>query len=251
MTDQDRAQDAAKAELQKEVSFYDHAAGVLDAVEAHRRGALAKQAEFEQLLSYFVHYEGRIDFNYMQQEIERRRRGHHHRDPTPNLGTEEESWYYKDHRGNKIWVQNLKLADDVMMIDSVNATDAVAVVPKVRTSSARSPSCPRGRDPLSFLGPHLPPRRGKIDYETNDEVANERVHTQYAAVGRLEEERAIMAPIVKHKIVAKTIDYNNNNNNNASIFPDNALSAVQRRREMLQSEEAQLRLVMLGKKSPL
>jgi hypothetical protein len=89
------------AALKTEAAFYDEADDVAQHIDGVRQKLEAQNDEFEMLLEYYVANRGRLDIAH--------RSACHPGMETANLGTGDESWYYLDERGNKIWVQNLDL----------------------------------------------------------------------------------------------------------------------------------------------
>ena len=85
--------------VKEEVKFYDNAKAVQNGVEKFRDEVRREDQEFDKLLEYFHRHHGRIDVH------NRSRYG----PSKPNLGTDDESWYYLDSAGNKIWVRNQRL----------------------------------------------------------------------------------------------------------------------------------------------
>lgn len=90
--------------LRHEVAFYDDAGKVMHDINAVRDRLEAQNEEFSLLMEYYLRNRGRIDV-YNQSKF----------GPLaskPNLGTANESWYYLDNKGNRIWVQNLELQNE-------------------------------------------------------------------------------------------------------------------------------------------
>lgn len=89
--------------LKEEARFYNDAQHARDGIEDFRRRVERQNQEFNTLLQYYQQNEGRIDFSGISDGNGGLRP---HR---PNLGTDSQSWFYLDERGNKIWVQNMQL----------------------------------------------------------------------------------------------------------------------------------------------
>ena len=86
--------------LRDEVQFYGETDKVMHDINDFRDRLSAQNEEFNLLLDYYVQHRGKIDVHHAQDR---------YLPPKPNLGTDDESWYYLDDRGNKIWVRNMRL----------------------------------------------------------------------------------------------------------------------------------------------
>lgn len=91
----------ASTAITKEKRFYDDADTVNNEIETFRRKLRARNEEFDLLLEYYERHRGVIDVYNRPVNGPRAARA--------NLGTRDQSWYYLDGKGNKIWVRDMKL----------------------------------------------------------------------------------------------------------------------------------------------
>ena len=87
-------------DLEKETHFYQEADDVTTRLHTFRDAVNAQNEEFNLLLDYYMRHRGKIDV-FHKPMCGREQ---------ANLGTANESWYYLDGKGNKIWVRSLSLA---------------------------------------------------------------------------------------------------------------------------------------------
>jgi hypothetical protein len=87
--------------VSKEKQFYDDADTVYNDIEAFRDKLRFRNDEFDKLMEYYEQHRGVLDVYNRPVNGPRALR--------PNLGTRDETWYYLDGAGNKIWVRNLEL----------------------------------------------------------------------------------------------------------------------------------------------
>jgi hypothetical protein len=89
--------------VREEARFYRDAEEAHEHLEDFKRQLGNEEENFDLLMQYYHQNSGRLDTSAIA------RNGGSAAGLRPNLGTEDESWYYLDGHGNKIWVQNLKL----------------------------------------------------------------------------------------------------------------------------------------------
>lgn len=120
--------------VEKSQRFYDDADTVVDDIERFKKRLRRRNHEFELLQEYYERHKGVIDVHNRPVCGPRAMR--------PNLGTKDQSWYYLDGFGNKIWVRDVKLDTSDPRCGafegSQNADGRVIVikVPKVKTNCA-------------------------------------------------------------------------------------------------------------------
>lgn len=91
----------ASANVAREKKFYDEAETVYNDIETFKDRLRARNEEFDMLLEYYEKHRGVLDVYNRPVCGPRAYR--------PNLGTKDQSWYYLDGAGNKIWVRNVEL----------------------------------------------------------------------------------------------------------------------------------------------
>ena len=89
--------------VKEEARFYRDAEEAHEHLEDFKRQLGSEEQNFDMLMQYYRQNSGRLDTSAIA------RNGGSAAGLKPNLGTDDESWYYLDGHGNKIWVQNLKL----------------------------------------------------------------------------------------------------------------------------------------------
>lgn len=88
-------------DVDRETRFYKETEDVYQDIAAFKRKLQERNNEFDALLEYYEQHKGQLDVYHRPVCGPRAMR--------PNLGTTDESWYYLDGMGNKIWVRNLEL----------------------------------------------------------------------------------------------------------------------------------------------
>lgn len=87
--------------VDKETHFYNDAETVYHDIEAFKDRLRFRNDEFDKLMEYYEQHRGVLDVYNRPVNGPRAMRA--------NLGTQDETWYYLDGAGNKIWVRNLEL----------------------------------------------------------------------------------------------------------------------------------------------
>jgi hypothetical protein len=85
----------------KETHFYNDAETVYHDIERFKDRLRFRNDEFDKLMEYYEEHRGVLDVYNRPINGPRAMRA--------NLGTKDETWYYLDGAGNKIWVRNLEL----------------------------------------------------------------------------------------------------------------------------------------------
>lgn len=85
----------------KETKFYDDAETAHNDIEKFRERLRFRNDEFDKLMEYYQQHRGTLDVYHRPINGPRAMR--------PNLGSKDETWYYLDGAGNKIWVRNVEL----------------------------------------------------------------------------------------------------------------------------------------------
>ncbi|CUG89798.1 Hypothetical protein, putative [Bodo saltans] len=85
----------------KETHFYNDAETVYHDIERFKDRLRFRNDEFDKLMEYYEEHRGVLDVYNRPVNGPRAMRA--------NLGTQDETWYYLDGAGNKIWVRNLEL----------------------------------------------------------------------------------------------------------------------------------------------
>lgn len=120
--------------VEKNQKFYNDADVVVDDIEKFKARLQRRNREFELLQEYYERHRGVLDVHNRPTCGPRAMR--------PNLGTKDQSWYYLDGFGNKIWVRDVRLdtSDPRCGAFEGNQNDdgrvIVIKVPKVRTNCA-------------------------------------------------------------------------------------------------------------------